>query len=105
MRSYRLFMNSGQWKRIRQQYRGAHPLCERCLAQGRTTLATETHHRVNCGNDPDLQTAWGNLEALCSPCHAEHHAPEKAEQRGGYSKVIDSEGYPISPSHPANRRR
>ena len=96
-RPYRLFLNSGQWKRLRAQYRRAHPLCERCEAQGRTVLAQEVHHKQPCGDDVDRQLSWENLESICSPCHIAEHA--------GSINAIDDEGYPISPHHLANRER
>ncbi len=32
------------WKRIRDRYAKAHPLCERCLKEGRYTPMEEVHH-------------------------------------------------------------
>ena len=32
------------WKRIRDRYAAAHPLCERCLKEGRLTPVEEVHH-------------------------------------------------------------
>ena len=79
----------------------------RCVRGARhkalTVLATEKHSH--------LQTAWDNLEVLCSPYHAAHHAPEKAEQLGGFSRdtrsvaVARSSSKPrIPPSAARNRR-
>lgn len=56
------------WKRIRDRYITAHPMCEICLEQGRYTKATEVHHKV--------PLSWGgshdeaNLQALCHECHS-----------------------------------
>ncbi|MDU5893093.1 MAG: HNH endonuclease signature motif containing protein, partial [Atopobium minutum] len=56
------------WKRIRDRYIAAHPLCEECLKEGHYTKATEVHHRT--------PLSWGgthredNLEALCHECHS-----------------------------------
>lgn len=104
-RTYRLFLNSGQWKRMRAQYRRKHPLCERCSAKGLAVLAQEVHHKQTCGDDPHLQTSWQNLESICSACHAEHHAPEKAKMLRGYSNETDAEGYFVDEQHPSNRAR
>ena len=34
------------WKKIRDHYVQAHPLCEQCLKQGRTTPTEEVHHII-----------------------------------------------------------
>ena len=34
------------WKRIRDRYAAAHPLCEMCLKEGRLTPVDEVHHIV-----------------------------------------------------------
>ena len=33
-----------RWKKIRYEYLRAHPLCERCKAEGRATEANVVHH-------------------------------------------------------------
>jgi len=56
------------WKRIRDRYIRAHPLCEECRRQGRLNPAEEVHHILALskggGNEPE------NLMALCKPCHS-----------------------------------
>jgi len=56
------------WKRIRDRYIAAHPLCEQCAAAGRIVPAQEVHHIVPlaAGGTHDKE----NLLALCSPCHS-----------------------------------
>ena len=71
-------------------------LCERCLAKGLTVLASEVHHRTKCHDNVELQVAWDNLEALCPPCHR----PLQANDRRGYSREIDSDGYFHRPQAP-----
>ncbi len=58
----------GSWKKIRNTYIHAHPLCEECLKQDRTTAATEVHHIVPLGHGGTND--WVNLMALCKPCHS-----------------------------------
>ena len=48
------------WKRIRDRYIAAHPLCEKCREAGRLTPAQEE----------------SNLMALCKSCHSEITARE-----------------------------
>ena len=60
-----------EWKRIRARYVKAHPLCERCLAEGRLTPVEEVHHilPVNRGGS----NAESNLMSLCRSCHNKIH--------------------------------
>ena len=59
------------WKRIRDRYAREHPLCEKCLAEGRYTPMKEVHHitPVARGGTHDV----GNLMSLCQSCHTKIH--------------------------------
>lgn len=59
------------WRRIRDRYITAHPLCERCLAEGRYTPADLVHHKrpLSDGGTHDES----NLMALCNSCHEKEH--------------------------------
>ena len=59
------------WKRIRDRYAAEHPLCERCLEEGRVTLMEEVHHilPVSRGGTHDR----ANLMSLCRSCHNKIH--------------------------------
>ena len=61
-----------QWEKIRNKYIKAHPLCERCLSEGRSTLAVLVHHRrpVRRGGTHDE----ANLMSLCVSCHNKIHS-------------------------------
>ena len=56
------------WKRIRDRYIAANPLCEECSRSGRLTPAEEVHHKkpLASGGTHDEE----NLMALCSSCHS-----------------------------------
>lgn len=56
------------WKRIRDRFIKAHPLCEECRKQGRLTPAAEVHHilPLSDGGTHD----YDNLMALCKACHS-----------------------------------
>ena len=56
------------WKRIRDRYIAAHPLCEQCAKEGRITPAQEVHHILPLSRGGTH--AEGNLMALCTPCHS-----------------------------------
>ena len=65
---------------MRSAYLSAHPVCEDCEQQGRTTIATEVHHirpiEERAGRPDDMQElAFNpcNLRALCKACHIEAH--------------------------------
>ena len=56
------------WKRIRDRYIKAHPLCEECYKNNKLTSAEEVHHIIPLSkggtHDDD------NLMSLCKACHS-----------------------------------
>lgn len=62
------------WKRIRDRYVSKHPLCERCLKEGRYTPVEEVHHilPISQGGTHDES----NLMSLCRSCHEKIHHNE-----------------------------
>lgn len=57
-----------QWQRSRLLHLARHPLCEQCLAEGRTVAATDVHHiipKAQGGGESDA-----NLHSLCHACHS-----------------------------------
>ena len=60
------------WKRVRDHYIAAHPLCEQCMKEGRLTRATQVHHIVPLSEGGSSRPE--NLTAICSECHARIHA-------------------------------
>jgi 5-methylcytosine-specific restriction enzyme A len=101
VKTYKSFIQSRRWKELRRRYLALHPLCERCHAKGRATIATEVHHRIKCHDNAELQTAWDNLEAICQPCHA----PLRSDDIRGYSRDTDADGYHTDPRHWSNQPR
>ena len=59
------------WQRIRKQYAEAHPLCERCLEEGRLTPVEEVHHIIPVSKGGTH--ARSNLMSLCRSCHNKVH--------------------------------
>ena len=59
------------WKRIRDRYAAAHPLCECCLKEGRLTPVEEVHHILPVSQGGDHRD--GNLMSLCQSCHTKIH--------------------------------
>ena len=60
------------WTRIRDRYIHAHPLCERCLAEGRYVKAEQVHHIKPLSEGGSHNDE--NLMSLCTACHAKIHA-------------------------------
>lgn len=101
---YQRLLNDRRWKELRIAYLRQHPLCERCLREGKEagvpdgyiTPAIDVHHRVpvetakTTAEMERLAYDWNNLEALCIPCHSRTHKElgrgkamnkQRAEQR------------------------
>jgi hypothetical protein len=68
---YRLFLDSPQWKRLRNLKLTLNPWCQGC---NNYTLAAEAHHL-------SYENGWlcdiADLESLCSDCHKKEHAPNQ----------------------------
>jgi 5-methylcytosine-specific restriction protein A len=60
------------WKRIRDSYVEAHPLCEKCLEHGQLVPTEEVHHKVPLSEGGTHSRT--NLISLCKSCHAKIHA-------------------------------
>lgn len=78
-RDYRRLIHAPRWVRLRRAILTAHPLCERCEADGYVTPATEVHHRhpveygINYAEKYRLMYQPDNLMALCHDCHVKIH--------------------------------
>lgn len=84
---YQQLLNSKKWKELRASYMSQHPLCERCLEEGRAagipegyvTPAVDCHHIVPVesatSDDEMVRLAYNpnNLRALCISCHQRTH--------------------------------
>jgi len=67
------------WKRIRDRYIAAHPLCEECGKSGKLMPAEEVHHIKPLSKGGTH--AEGNLMSLCTSCHSEITAREGGRWR------------------------
>ena len=59
------------WRKIRNRYAAAHPLCEQCLKEGRMTPMTEVHHILPIKQGGTNENS--NLMSLCHSCHEKIH--------------------------------
>lgn len=66
-------------KKIQPAYLRAHPLCEKCLREGRTRAATLVHH-IKPTKEGGTHDTY-NLEASCNPCHEEREGPNRWKRR------------------------
>jgi 5-methylcytosine-specific restriction protein A len=73
----RRFIDTMQWRKIRQMKLNSDPLCERCLLKGMTVGAVIVHHKDhNQGNnEPE------NHESLCVGCHEAIHGKDRFKRR------------------------
>jgi 5-methylcytosine-specific restriction enzyme A len=65
---WRRFLNSQVWRRCSKSYLASHPLCARCLADGRYIPAVQVHHLK--GQSEEHKFDHETLQALCIPCHS-----------------------------------
>ena len=66
---------------MREQFLQEYPLCYHCLENGRTAAANEVHHLIPRRHAKHLEMKWGNLMALCKPCHDKESRREQAAAR------------------------
>lgn len=59
------------WRKVRGRYVSAHPLCERCLEEGRITPVDEVHHIIPVSQGGTNEES--NLMSLCKSCHNKIH--------------------------------
>lgn len=78
-------------QRLRRELFEEHPLCARCEAQGRVTLATIRDHVVAFVNGGSETPE--NTQALCKPCHDDKTAEDIALHTKRPKIGID--GFPI----------
>ena len=60
-----------RWRRIRNRYIKAHPLCEMCCSKGKYVMAALVHHKLPLSNGGTNDEE--NLQSLCISCHEKIH--------------------------------
>ena len=77
---WQTYYNSALWRTTRLEYKTKHPICERCLHEGRVTPMTDVHHICKFGLGRTASERWqlltdmDNLASLCEKCHHDVHA-------------------------------
>jgi 5-methylcytosine-specific restriction endonuclease McrA len=92
--------NRSTWVRRRKAQLREHPLCAMCEARGMVTPATVADH-IEPHRGDELLFFFGDLQSLCAHCH--NHRKKRLETHG-YLLDIGTDGWPLDPNHPANRR-
>lgn len=78
-KDYNKLIHTVKWLRLRRDTLTAHPLCQRCEAEGRITPATEVHHirpveeAITMADKMQRMYDVHNLQALCHDCHVKTH--------------------------------
>jgi len=67
------FYKTSQWKKVRELKLSMNPICERCLKEGKYTVAKVVHHIVEI-KDGGSRTGLFNLESVCYSCHRKYHS-------------------------------
>ena len=79
-----MLYQSKRWKSLREYMVQTHPLCEKCLQEGKITPTQDVHHRLSpfqkgITEEEKERRAFDekNLMCLCRDCHIkEHHKGE-----------------------------
>lgn len=58
-----------RWQKASKQFLQAHPLCAKCLVDGRYTKATVVDHIIPHRGDKTLFWDVSNWQSLCKRCH------------------------------------
>ena len=75
---------NGRWRKVRAAYHRKHPLCVRCMADGRYVKATVVDHIVPHRGDQKLMWDESNYQALCKKCHDKKTWTEDSNPVYGY---------------------
>jgi 5-methylcytosine-specific restriction protein A len=95
------FYGTAFWQRRRKLQLRTHPLCKFCADDGIVTPATHVDHVKSHKGDWNL-FCLGELQSLCASCHNQR---KQHEERVGFDLMVDDDGWPTDPNHPANRHR
>lgn len=73
------------WRKLRDTFMKEHPICERCLAKGKITPATDVHHIKSPFRNGEVNYSLllddKNLMSLCRECHGDIHASQQGHIR------------------------
>lgn len=85
--AYRKWYKTYRWQQRRKRQLEAEPLCAKCKAAGRVTIATVADHVERHNGDP-VKFWTGKLQSLCDAAPWRCHSSVKqAEENGGKAKA------------------
>ena len=93
--NYQRLLNSKRWKMLRQEYLRAHPLCERCKAEGLIRSAIDVHHKVpvesahTLAEMEQLAFDWHKLQAPCILFHASILKADRSHSKQAHKQRED----------------
>ena len=73
-----------RWRKARVRFLKAHPVCVKCLEQGRLTQATVVDHIIPHRGDQQLFWNESNWQPLCKSCHDTKTMTEDRYQKFKY---------------------
>jgi 5-methylcytosine-specific restriction protein A len=73
-----------RWRKARDAFLRAHPLCAECERRGRVTAANEVDHIRPHKGDQAMFWDSSNWQSLCKTCHSTKTAAED----GGYGRGV-----------------
>lgn len=73
-----------KWQRISKAYLRKHPMCVKCLANGRFVSATVVDHIIPHRGDKVLMWSESNWQALCKQCHDSKTGNENSRPKYKY---------------------
>ena len=79
-----------RWRRLREEWLTANPLCAMCLQDGRVTPATVVDH-VEPHKGDEHKFWHGPLQSLCKP---HHDGAKKSEELTGRQRGCSTDGIP-----------
>jgi len=80
-----IFLKDHKWRKCRNAFIAANPLCVQCLKKGKTTAGKEVDHinpRIPNTFNPSYYD-WNGLQTLCSHHHAIKSNGERKHISGG----------------------
>lgn len=89
--------NSKLWQNLRMNQLMNQPLCENCLKDNITTIASEVHHIKPWLSGFDNQEKWylftdeNNLMSVCNRCHKLIHAAMKKRSSMSHRRSPNNE--------------
>jgi len=75
-----------KWQRVSKAYLRKHPLCVKCLSEGKYVSASVVDHIVPHRGDKLLFWNESNWQALCKPCHDRKTGNEDSRPEYAYTK-------------------